>query len=256
LSLFKENQYSNKETLKNTNSGSISAQCISHPEFFFNESKLSSHAHSQEIDQIIGFRILRIERKLIQKYRSFHTHEDFPSNKEHHSDEGEIGESWIGLNPQVLLTPYSDLYDIFYILKDEAISSVIDIGCAYGRVGIVAKAFFPMVHFTGYEIVKKRVAEAERINLKYELEFNILNQNVLDEDFKLPDSSLYFIYDFSHFMHIRHMLEILEAKIGHHPFILIARGENIRGIIQFYFPLFLTKKDPIYCKDWSIFFLY
>ena len=237
-----------------SNAGDEVIKAISSPEFFFNDSELTQREHSKSIDQYLGFRILRIERKLIQQYRSFFVDEKKISNKKLHCESGETGESWVGLNPQVLLTPYSELYEIFDLLRESQIKSIIDIGCAYGRVGIVAKAFFPLSSFTGYEIVKKRISEAQRISSLYNLDLNILNQNVLDEDFELPNSSIYFIYDFSHFMHIRTILSKLEKKIGKHPFILVAKGDDIRSIIQLFFPIFLTKKEPIYKKNWCIFF--
>lgn len=238
-----------------TDSGDEIKKAISSPVFFYNNSSLSQSEHSKSIDQFLGFRIHRIERKLIQQYRSFHTDENKASNKKLHCEDGETGESWVGLNPQILLTPYSELYDIFELLKEQSINSIVDIGCAYGRVGIVAKAFFPEASFTGYEIVKKRISEAQRISSLYHLELSILNQNVLDENFELPNSSVYFIYDFSHFMHIKTILSKIEQKIGKHPFILVAKGEDIRSIIQLFFPIFLTKKDPIYKKNWCVFFL-
>jgi SAM-dependent methyltransferase len=237
-----------------SNAGDEVKKAISSPEFFFNDSELTQREHSKSIDQYLGFRILRIERKLIQQYRTFFSDESKATNKKLHSESGETGESWVGLNPQVLLTPYSELYEIFNLLRESNINSIVDIGCAYGRVGIVAKAFFPLSSFTGYEIVKKRVGEAKRISSIYDLELNILNQNVLDEDFELPNSSIYFIYDFSHFMHIKSILLKLEQKIGKHPFILVAKGEDVRSIIQLFFPIFLTKKEPIYKKNWCIFF--
>ncbi len=237
------------------NSGIEIKKTISVPEFFFNDSEISNREHSKSIDQFLGFRILKIERKLISQYRPFFINENEKTKKKQHSENGEVGESWIGLNPQVLLTPYTELYEIFYLLKDHNIKSIIDIGCAYGRVGIVARAFFPEVKFTGYEIVKKRIIEANRINDLYDLDMDIHNQNVLEDDFHLPDSSIYFIYDFSHFMHIKKILSQIEEKINNHPFILIAKGEDIRGIIQLFFPAFLIKHEPIYKKNWSIFFL-
>lgn len=236
-------------------SGAEIKKTISAPEFFFNSTSESQREHSKSIDHYLGFRIVRIERKLIQQYRSFFINDKDEANKKAHSDNGNEGESWVGLNPQLLLTPYSELYEIFDLLRDQSISSIIDIGCAYGRVGIVAKAFFPTAKFTGYEIVKKRIFEAQRISELYDLEMNIQNVNVLDDDFELPNSSVYFIYDFSHFMHIRQMLSMIENKIGKHPFILIAKGDDVRSIIQMFFPIFITKNTPIYKKNWSIFFM-
>lgn len=190
---------------------------------------------------------------MIQQFRSFHVHEDC-SPKSAHNDSEKSGETWIGLNPQVLLTPYSELYDIFNLISGHQIDSIIDIGSAYGRVGIVSKAFFPKSVFYGYEIVKKRMSEASRVSELYGLNFQLSNQNVLDDDFDLPKCSVYFIYDFSHFMHIKAILNKLEKLIGNHKFILIAKGDEVRSNIQMYFPVFYTKTSPIYRKEWSIFF--
>ncbi len=241
--------------MKFNNAGEEIKALISSPEFFFNDSSLTQREHSKKIDQYLGFRIVRIERKLMQQYRSFFINEKDETNKRLHSDHGEVGESWVGLNPQVLLTPYSELYEIFNLLRDYPVKSIIDIGCAYGRIGIVAKAFFPEATFTGYEIVKKRITEAQRISDLYNLSLNILGQNVLDDDFKMPKASIYFIYDFSHFLHIKKILSQLQLKIGEHPFILIATGDDVRNIIQLFFPIFLAKCTPIYKKHWSIFII-
>jgi len=227
---------------------------ISGPEFFLNTSSLTNREHSKSIDKLLGFRILKIERKLIQQYKAFYVEENNSTKKIFNSNDSSA-ETWIGLNPQVLLTPYSELYDIFNLISDKKVEKIIDIGCAYGRVGIVAKSFFPNVEFIGYEIVKKRINEANRIsdNLKYD--FKILDQNVLDEGFILPESSVYFIYDFSHFMHINviltQMLELSKRK----GFILVAKGDEVRSNIQLYFPRFYMNAKPIYKKDWSIFFV-
>jgi len=146
-----------------SNSGDEIKKAISSPDFFYNNSNQSQREHSKSIDQFLGFRIVRIERKLIQQYRSFHTDENKTTNKKLHSEDGENGESWVGLNPQILLTPYSELFEIFELLKDHRINSIIDIGCAYGRVGIVAKAFFPEACFIGYEIVKKELVKLKEL---------------------------------------------------------------------------------------------
>lgn len=247
---------SSKLSIQNKKDSGLSKKLsITDPEFFYNSTGLSPREHSKQIDSFLGFRILRIERKLIQQYRSFYLNDKVETSKKLHSDNGEEGESWIGLNPQVLLTPYSELYEIFYLLRNKSISKIIDIGCAYGRVGIVSKAFFPNSEFIGYEIVKKRITEAKRISDLYDLEMNIESQNVLEDSFELPKSSLYFIYDFSHVGHIKNILQKLESRIGKHPFILVAKGDEIRSIIQLAFPMFIVKNEPCYRENWSIFFL-
>lgn len=227
---------------------------ISEPEFFLNSSELTNREHSKLIDKILGFRILKIERKLIQQYKAFYVEESNSTKKVFNSNDSSA-ETWIGLNPQVLLTPYAELYDIFNLIADKKIKKIIDIGCAYGRVGIVAKAFFPDVEFVGYEIVKKRINEANRISDLYQYDFSILDQNVLDQGFELPESSVYFIYDFSHFMHINVILTQMLELSKKRGFILVAKGDEVRSNIQLFFPQFFMNVRPIYKKDWSIFFV-
>ncbi len=196
---------------------------------------------------------MRVERKLVQQYRSFFVDKESSSKKAHFELKG-VGETWIGLKPHVLLTPYSELYEIFNLIKDRDIESVADIGCAYGRVGIVAKAFFPNAKFYGYEIVKKRFDEAVRFNDQNNLNFDLSLQNVLDEDFNIPKCSVYFIYDFSDFVHINKILKQIRKVSQNDPITLIAKGDEVRSNIKLYYSATIALQRQVHRKNWSIFF--
>lgn len=208
--------------------------------------------HSKMIDRLLGFKILKIEQKLIKQYRPFYMVNDADSEKKAFDDGAE---AWIGLHPQILLTPYSEIYKILKSFGRYQIESITDFGCAYGRIGIVASTLFPNCKFIGYEIVSERAREAERVldtldNSSHE----IYSTNILNDDFILPKTDVYFIYDFGHVEHIKKILDKLVLMMNQHNFILVARGDEVRSIIQMYYPLFYVRQKPLHKRGWSIFF--
>ncbi|MGB0453427.1 MAG: hypothetical protein ACPGJV_06905 [Bacteriovoracaceae bacterium] len=190
---------------------------------------LHPRVHAKELDRIFGYKIPKIEEKLNQKYRVYYQANDESNRKKHF----EGTQTWIGLHPQVLQTPYSEILACFQFLKDENVESIIDIGSAYGRVGLVKNCLFPDAEFLGYEILKKRECEGNRIFQKYGLNnCKILNENVLDDNFELPDAQVYFIYDFSEYNDICTILDLLSLKVGRLKFFLISKGEQLDFLIS------------------------
>ncbi len=218
--------------------------------FFRRPDNMSFKIHSQLIDKILGFKILNVERKLVQRYKVFYrSHDD--GEKEHYKDT----EAWIGLHPQTLLTPYSEILLMLELIKHRRIKSITDFGCAYGRIGFVMQSIFPESIFHGYEIVHERAKEAKRVAKLVGLsKFSIHEENILDDDFILPESDLFFIYDFSRVADLRKILNKLSDRSFIHSFVLIARGDEVRSLIQLYYPIFQVKETPIHKRDWSIFF--
>ena len=207
--------------------------------------------HSKMIDRLLGFKILKIEQKLIKQYKPFYMNTDYTGDK-HSFDEN--AEAWIGLHPQILLTPYSEIHKILSAMTKFNIKSIADFGCAYGRIGVVASSMFPDCKFIGYEIVAERAKEAERVLKTQSGHHEIHTINILDEGFVLPKTDVYFIYDFGHVEHIKQILDKLILMMNSHNFILVARGDEVRSIIQMYYPLFLVRHKPLHKKGWSLFF--
>ena len=72
-----------------------------------------------------------------------------------------------------------------------------DLGAAYGRVGVVLGFLRPMVQFVGYEYVPERVKEGNRIFKKWNLtQAELKHVDLAEDEFELRDANLYFIYDF------------------------------------------------------------
>lgn len=118
---------------------------ISSSSLFKRQDKLHPQVHAKHLDKTLGFRIPKIEVKLLQKYRAYDQVIDTSNKKRHY----EGSQTWIGLHPQALQTPYNDIYEALSLLKGQNIEKVVDIGAGYGRVGIVMNSLFPTAAFLG-----------------------------------------------------------------------------------------------------------
>lgn len=183
-----------------------------------------------------------------------------PLFSEHlYSDDKKYEDSqvWIGLHPQNLETPYLEFLRLFEFLKQNnfQIDSVIDIGSAYGRAGVVLQAVYPHAFFTGYEIVPERAAESnktfERLGIQ---NAKSICTNVKKET--LPLANLYIIYDFSHLEDIYFLIESLIQKNTNEKFLIAARGDQAPRIIQRSFKDLFVVAAPIHSSRWSLYSSY
>ncbi len=82
-------------------------EAIKGTELFERNLNIDSRIHAKRLDRILGYSIPKIEVKLLQKYRAYYKGNDKTSRKTHY----EGTQTWIGLHPQVLQTPYNELYE-------------------------------------------------------------------------------------------------------------------------------------------------
>lgn len=241
LDSFSSHLYKNYDELK---------LLIKDPSFFRKFRHLSARAHSKELDKCFGLRIPKIEMNLVKEYRPYFMTEDSSNKKQHFKGT----ETWIGLHPQVLQTPYSEICEFFHMLAEFDIKKVVDLGAGYGRIGIVANAFYSEVDFTGYEILNERLDEANRIFDLLDLNnCKMVNENILEEGFELPEADLYFIYDFSNPLDLRVILKKLSAQFSQRDFFFVAKGEGIRSLIQNKYPEFFAVNGVIHNEHWSLY---
>lgn len=207
----------------------------------------SAKSLSHEIDMSFGFKIAEIEADLLQKYRKI-------SNKEDKDKEFSSSETWVGLHPDTLQTTYPELIKVFHYLKSRDINKIVDLGAAYGRLGLVGAALRPSASFLGFEVIAERSLEGQRIFTKLGLTAHELrNQNILDDSFILPSADLYLIYDFSSPEDIRKILNKLSEKLFKEPFFIVARGEGVRSLIQNKYPEFFSCNGVLHEPTWSLY---
>jgi hypothetical protein len=211
---------------------------------------LAFHGDSAELDRSLGFQVHTIEGQLLERAKGLQ-----PLGN-HHTWGALIhrgNQSWVGLDPETLQTPYSELSDICLALNLRPGMKVIDLGTGYGRLAIVLGSLHPGVHFEGYELVSERVKEGQRIFRQLDLQNALIyEQDLTDENYSLPEADVYFLYDYGKVSHIRQTLHQLGDLVLKRNFKLIARGKGIRSLIEWEFP-WLTVHGPIHAENYSIY---
>ena len=198
------------------------------------------YTESREIDISLGFKVSKIESKLLQKFRSYDRTDDPTNRKKQYKG----AQTWIGLPPDILQTPYKDILTVLNHIKEFKISTVVDIGCAYGRVGFALQKDHKEAKFLGFEIVKKRYQEASRVIRKHNLpNLEITLGNVLNADVNIPSADLYMIYDFSNIDDIYKTLNKISSYQSDQPIFLVARGERTEFLL-----------DKFFKNIWNLFF--
>lgn len=199
------------------------------PSILLNKEATHPRLLSRSLDRSLGFRISKIEARLLKKYRAYDRCGDDSNRKKHFQGT----QTWIGLHPQVLQTPYSDLFKIFVQLKELEFGHIVDIGAGYGRIGLALLSIYPHAKFTGFEILKQRQVEGTRIFEKYDLtNARIILKNVLDIDFEIPSADAYFIYDFSEKEDVDIILSQLRDKVKQSPAYLLTAGDGVNALVD------------------------
>jgi hypothetical protein len=205
------------------------------------------HAHSASVDQLLGLRVEEIEQELLLRARALQPQGCLETWGERlHGGH----QTWIGLEAQMLLTPYSELYELCQKLPLKPDSRLLDLGAGYGRLGFILGDHFPDVDFLGYEIVPERVEEGNRcLSSRGCLRAKLLVQDLTSAEFVLPKADVYFLYDYGKVSHIRQTLEQLDPNLK---FTLVARGKGVRSLIYHEFP-WLTSGEIHHEEFYSLF---
>ena len=200
---------------------------------------------SEEVDEYLGFKIKDIEHGLFLKAKGLRPEGDL-NNLGHVLHGGH--QTWVGLDPQTLNTPYTELKTLCDVLRPRGDELMVDLGAGYGRLGVVLAHLYPEVKFLGYELVDERVQEGNRILKKLGYTKGTLITADLTRDFSLPIAEYYFIYDYGKVAHIRQTLKELEALADQHSFTVIARGKGVQSIIEHEHP-WLADIYPVHREE-------
>jgi len=198
---------------------------------------------SGEIDRSLGLKVTEIEARLLNKARKI-----LPEGNHHVWGEALHGgnQTWVGLHPETIQTPYQELKDICEYLDPKPEERVVDLGAGYGRLGFTLASLYPESHFLGIEFVKERVQEGSRIfeSLK-KPDLCLISGDLTDSSFELPQGEYYFIYDFGKVPHIRSILQKFSSLADQKRFILVARGKGIRSLIvnEFHWLIEVQRKE-------------
>lgn len=206
---------------------------------------------SEEMDKKFGLKINEIEDNLLKAARNLRPDGDMDNLGSVMHDGSQ---TWIGLDPQTLNTPYDELIRLCEVLKPRPGTHMVDLGAGYGRLGLILSEMCPGVSFSGYELVSERVDEGNRVFLERGLHHcKLMSQDLTDPAFKIPSADYYFIYDYGKVAHIRQTMKQLEALADKIKFKVIARGKGSRSIIEFEHPWLSQVFDVHHEENFSIY---
>lgn len=206
-----------------------------------------------QVDQTLGFRINEIEQNLLEAAFKRDPEGDVSSWGKMVHD----AQSWIGLHPQTLLTPYHELQRMCELIDRPDTAHFVDLGAGYGRMGLVLSQLYPEATFTGVEVVQERVEEGNRVFDYYGCKNSrLIHQNLFDDNFQLPIGDCYLIYDYGTLDHIRWTMGQLQNLADIHRFQVIARGKGIQSLIIAAHPWLFAKEGMPQEENFTVYKTY
>jgi len=186
---------------------------------------------SAEIDQRLGFRF----------------------SNEASSEQTETAQTWSHLSPQVFQTPYPELHRIILEVDPHAkAKNWVDLGAAYGRLGLLLAVYRSEANFIGIEVLSERVHEAHRIYKIHDVPSEGMRTGDCAQD-PLPRADIYFIYDFGHESDVNAALEKLREHASKQGIRVVGRGRRVRDLIEKHHPWLGSVHRPIHSPHYSIY---
>lgn len=209
---------------------------LRHPDFFRSpkDTDQGNRQHAQLIDRILNLDMKTVEAKLVNQGQRILPEGSY----EYWGPALHAGaQTWVGLDPQTLNSPYTVLRRMCELLKLKPGQLVVDLGAAMGRLGIVMHQCAPGAYFLGLEYVIERVAEANRVYAQWGMgQARCETQDLFARDFELPQADVYFIYDYGQHAHINATLRLIEFMSCQRPLRLVARGQATNRLIELHHP--------------------
>lgn len=202
-----------------------------------NYSYVSAQEHAEQVDAWLGLRTEQTEASLIKP--------DTDINQQ----------LWTELPVRSLLTPYIEIRLILSLLNIQSNSHLVDLGAGYGRIGFVIAEHYPGVHFTGYELVRERVNEAQRVftgRKKYQ-NITLVWADLSAPEFHLQSADYYFIYDFGSCQAVEKSLNDLKRIAQNRAIAVVGRGRMSRHLIESGQPWLSQVVEPEHHMNFSIY---
>jgi hypothetical protein len=162
-------------------------------------------------------------------------------------------ETWRSKGVQTFLTPYSEIRNILKKLAPQPGETIVDLGAGYGRMGFVLAKHYSSCSYLGFEVVKERVVEANRVSAQWKQPFLLEVADISQPDFFLPKAEVYFLYDFGHREQIQIVLEKLQGISMGKSFRFVGRGGRVRDLIQKKHPWLWDIYKPQHFSNFSIY---
>ena len=187
--------------------------------------------HQAQLDSLIDL-ASGIQTKKISEQIQRSNRKDFNDNHQ-----GEETYSFAG--PELLLTPYSEILNLFHSMRLKPGDKVVDLGAGFGRLGLALATRYPELSITGYEIVKDRITEGARVAKEWQLDdrVHLLEQNLADPQFKPEPADVYYAFNPVSGQTFDKILEDLRT-VG------LSSGKRFRFIVFGPSPFYKTEAQP------------
>jgi len=199
------------------------------------------------IDEMLGLASREVELSLSRTAKK-----DFPTGnfQSWGKDLYHGHQTWIGLDPQELQTPLDELLKISELIELKG-KKILDLGCGFGRPGMIFKFLESDLNYVGIEMVRERVDAGEEVIKRFKLEGVVLKNGDLFEAFHQEDFNVLFIYDFGYLEQMNQFLDLLSLK--KQTFDFIVRGRGMRHLIHTQHLWLETCREIIHQKNFSIY---
>lgn len=217
---------------------------------YFRAAAVPPLTHAARVDAELGFGIDDIELRLHRQAFALDPAGDVGT----WGPQMHAAQTWVGLAPQTLLTPYDELSRMCDLLHLPDGAHVVDLGAAYGRLGFVLHQRYPAAHFTGVEILPERVDEGNRLFALHGCRnARLIRHDMFAPDFQLPLADCYLIYDYGVLEHLRWTMAQLQNLATVHRFQVIARGDTIRALIRAAHPWLTASAEARHETNFSVY---
>ncbi|WP_295900221.1 SAM-dependent methyltransferase [uncultured Bdellovibrio sp.] len=195
--------------------------------------------HAVLVDEWLGFQIDSCEEKVRSRSK---TQENVPQ------------QNWEHLSVQAFQTPYMEIRNILDLLSLTPGKHIVDLGCAYGRMGFVLGAHHKDIRFSGYELEQERVLEAQRVLSRFSYpEINFYTADLSASEFVLPEADVYFIFDYGNESAVKKTLVDLQKIAQKRSIEVIARGRLSRFLVHKEHPWLSEVETPRHYPHFSIY---
>lgn len=196
--------------------------------------------HSVLVDDWLGFNIDKVEENIRTQQKV--THCSLPQ------------QNWEHLSVQAMQTPYIELRNILQLLDLNDGGHIIDLGCAYARMGFVIGALYPEMHFAGFELEALRVLEAKKNLAPWSYtNVQVHTADLASSSFQMPEAEAYFIFDYGSEQAVRKTLFDLQRVARRRQIQVVARGKLVRFWIHKEHPWLAEVEPPRHFSHFSIY---
>lgn len=192
-----------------------------------------AQARSARIDALLGVRLEETEDRLRGRV-------------------GDLRGGWTRLSPQAFQTPYPELAEMVRLFTEVRPLRWLDLGAAYGRLGLVLSLLRPEDEFLGIEHLEERVTEGNRVLAAAGAgRARLRAEDVLAGE--LPDFDVAFLFDFSDPAEVSLLLERLRERAREKPFAIFGRGRGTRHLIEDRHPWLSQVEEPLRAPHWTLY---